>query len=303
MVDLEEALDDCLARIAANLATAEECLAIYPEHADELRRLLAAARQLERGHAVRPGPNFKARNRTRLLVHMRETPRRARRSLFFQGGFRSAVGLAALALVLMAIGTGAAQAALPGDPLYGWKRASERAWRALAPDPLSADLTITRRRVDELKQVAGDAATEPIARQEYQDALAGLHQYEDPESRETIAASLTEQQGELTQAGLAVPELDQLITVMQSPAEPAPPPSPTSGTSESTPQPTAGESTVEATAETPLTTVTPEVAPSVTIDAALTLPAPASTLPVLIPTKRDITAIPTFLPSPPTLLP
>jgi hypothetical protein len=46
-----------------------------------------------------------------------------------------------------------AQSALPGDPLYGWKRTSEQVWRSLSPDQIGADLTIVHRRTDELLTV------------------------------------------------------------------------------------------------------------------------------------------------------
>jgi hypothetical protein len=75
MSRLEKILEDCLIRLRKGEVTAEECLAQYPEHAEELRRLFLAVTYLERGRTIRPSSTFKARGRAQLMAHMKARPR------------------------------------------------------------------------------------------------------------------------------------------------------------------------------------------------------------------------------------
>src|SRR5512145_733816 len=126
MSKLEQALEDCLARLASGETTVEDCLARYPEHAAELRRLLATAGKLEQGRAALPAAAFKMRARAQLLAHMQAQPRQShakprvawrprRFGLVFGRAFNFASGAAAVLLLFLATGTVLAQTALPGD--------------------------------------------------------------------------------------------------------------------------------------------------------------------------------------------
>lgn len=276
MAKLEDALDDCLAQLASGEATLDECLTRYPEHAAELRRLLSASAQLERGEAVRPSLAFKSRTRAKLLAHMQARPRRAPQS--WLPSFSGCLRLAALTLAVLIIGTGAAQAALPGDALYSWKLTSEKVWRAVSPDPLEVDLAVARRRADELAKVAGDSDVEPLARQGYRQALTELGQYANPASRDAIADLLAEQKTQLDAAGIAVPELEQMISVMQSTTV-----APTSLPESITTSP-------ETTSQSPVTTEsgsTPEAtATAVPEEATLIPPVPTLPIPTAIPSVQ-----------------
>ena len=128
MSKLEQALEDCLARLASGEDTLEDCLARYPEHADKLRRLLTTVNKLERGRIVHSSPAFKARARTQLVAHMRANPRQPRVKpwviplprrfgLAFGQAFNLAFNLTAILLLFTATGTVLAQTALPGDAL------------------------------------------------------------------------------------------------------------------------------------------------------------------------------------------
>src|SRR5688572_4554485 len=75
MSRLEKILEDCFIRLRRGEVTVEECLAQYPEHAEELRRLFVAATHLERGRTIRPSSTFKARGRAQLMAHMKARPR------------------------------------------------------------------------------------------------------------------------------------------------------------------------------------------------------------------------------------
>ncbi len=221
MVELEVALEDCLNRLARNEASLEECLARYPEHAAQLRRLLAAANRLEAGRAIQPAPTFRTRTRAQLVTHMRTHPRRrgwiwanpfARRLGFaFSSALRVAATLTVIAAFFFATGTVLAQRALPGQALYVWKTTSEQVWRAVQPDPLTADLTLAKRRMQELLLVTGQGQAEMLARQGYEQALAGLSTYRTPEARRLIEQSLLAQRDTLVQAQLSIPEVEQLL--------------------------------------------------------------------------------------------
>ena len=129
MSKLEQALEDCLIRLAEGEATLDECLGQYPAHAAELRRLLATVSKLEQSRQVHPSPVFKARTRAQLAAHMRSYPRQRRSKLWLAGwprGFGLAFGraftlafnTAAILFLLVGTVTVLAQTALPGSALY-----------------------------------------------------------------------------------------------------------------------------------------------------------------------------------------
>ncbi len=126
----ELVLDEALQMMAAG-ASRDECLARFPEHAEALTPLLAAAEVARAGlHADDPipAPDL-SRGRRRLLLAARPP----HRSLFEFLRFATAM---ALAVVLVFIGVAAASAnALPGDALYPIKRGLESAQLALTFDP------------------------------------------------------------------------------------------------------------------------------------------------------------------------
>ncbi len=288
MITLEDALDECLAQIATGQATIEECLARYPQHAPQLRRLLAAAAPLQPAPTVKPSASFKARNRAQLIAHIGEHPRRRSAPLpFSQNSLRLAFSVASLVVAFFLVGTVAAQSALPGQPLYSWKRTSENAWRAIAPNPLAVDLGLTQRRADELVQMSGSEG-EPVALQGYREALVQVGTYTDPTEKEAIANSLTDQKLELTNNGLTVPELEQLLSNLRTP------------TIEATLEPTTLVVTLSPTVEpsqTPLPSDTASPVATATPSATATSQPPTQTSTPVVPTV----AVPTQSSSVPTL--
>lgn len=64
---LDDILDRCLEDIRARRATADECLARYPDRADELAPLLRTALALQRAGSIKPSQDFKTATRARLL--------------------------------------------------------------------------------------------------------------------------------------------------------------------------------------------------------------------------------------------
>ena len=222
MSRLEQVLEDCLDQLINGEATLEDCLALYPEHAAELRRLWATAGKLEQGRRVQPSPIFRARARARLRAHMNAHPRGrsarwwsnlmfSRLPLAFGRALSVASTLAVMLCLFLATGTVLAQMARPGDPLYSWRTASERVWRNLHPDPLEADLTLSNRHARDLTDVAGDPEAEQLALQDYERTLAELSSYYKPDSHKIISEALVEQKDNLEQADLTVPALEALL--------------------------------------------------------------------------------------------
>jgi hypothetical protein len=100
-------------------------------------------------------------------------PRKSRFS--FPALVRPALAAAAIVVLVGAGATSAAASSLPGDPLYGVKRASEDVQLALTFDDVARMQLLsqfTDRRLDELAQIAKQRPTgAPTATQEYADAV------------------------------------------------------------------------------------------------------------------------------------
>jgi hypothetical protein len=184
MTDFDQILEQCLNDLASGASTLEECLARHPEHAAQLKPLLLAAARLGAGSTVTPAPAFKARARAQLTRHMQERPHRKARSGF---AFRQlAAGFAAILLALLVTGTVYAQGALPGDSLYGWKLASEHAWRIFSSDTVNTDLEIANRRITEMNVTVDDPLRRAQALEGYQEVRTRLESEMDAETLKSI---------------------------------------------------------------------------------------------------------------------
>ncbi|MCB0209266.1 MAG: PD40 domain-containing protein [Anaerolineae bacterium] len=229
MSKLENILDNCLNQLITGQSTLEECLARYPEYAPELRRLLMAAQTLEQGQSAEPTPIFKAKARAQLVAHMKAGSKNRRRSAgwrffwppLFGRTLNMAFGVAAVLILFLSTGTVLAQSALPGDALYDWKLASEQVLRTVHPNPLTVDLMVAERRINDLAQVTGNDEAVAVALNDYQQTLSNLSHYDTPESREIISLALNQQKAELDHVQLDVPELDKLLTEFNPTAEDA----------------------------------------------------------------------------------
>lgn len=170
MIDL--ILDECLNEIRAGRATLAECLAKYPEQANELAPLLELGSALTQVSDVKPSPAFQQATRARLLQLPQQSIRRKRRGWVPTLLAIPRLKIAAVALVLLIALIGASGGAvaassesLPGSWLYPVKRASEQVQLVLAPDPASqANVHL---------QMANDRLNETVAlSQSGQDQLA-----------------------------------------------------------------------------------------------------------------------------------
>ena len=88
--------------------------------------------------------------------------------------WRTAMVSLVLAFAFLVTSTVHAQSAMPGDAYYEWKRTSELAWRALAPDSVAIDIILTKRRLDEWIAVSNDPVLSVSAMNDYQEALSRL---------------------------------------------------------------------------------------------------------------------------------
>ena len=132
---LEVTFIDCLDALAQG-EPLERILARYPQDAPQLRPLLETAAALP-ALRMQPSEATKMKSRDAFLAQaatLRRTPARAA----FHWWPRLAAGFAAVALIAMVLGTGtlaASSSALPGDPLYGLKRAAENVQLSAAASP------------------------------------------------------------------------------------------------------------------------------------------------------------------------
>lgn len=154
-LSFEEALARCLDEVAAG-ADIEEIVARYPTYAAELRPLLEAALRL-RGEIV-PPPRSEAVRRGRMRVIAAAQRVQAVRQGWVAGRrWVSALLTAGLLLALLFGGTlsvRAAEASLPGDPLYDLKllkESIELTWAEWQGDPTPVLIRQLERRSEEIE--------------------------------------------------------------------------------------------------------------------------------------------------------
>ena len=168
----DTALDDCMHLLRTGASTAD-CLARYPEHAEELRPLLSLASAVKAVPTPRPDPAAVRANRQRMLDAVQAAAARRQRrgpaafawfwrlssGLQVRPLLRAALTLAA-AVVLVSLASGAlftsAADSLPGQALYPVKRFGENVRLSLTLNPtarqeLQTEYVLERRH--EVRQV------------------------------------------------------------------------------------------------------------------------------------------------------
>jgi hypothetical protein len=211
MNDIDEILDDCLEQISSGASTLDESLARHPEHSTQLRQLLQTALQVQRGSIVQPSAAFKSRTRMQLISSQTHTPPHRRKMPLLT---RLAISFAAmLPAFFLVTGTAYAQTVLPGDFFYPWKITSEQAWRAFSNDPVSTDIALADRRVNEWIAVKDDPAQTTEALNRYLEVLMRLKSVDDMDTKVRILLILQAQQKLLQDVDLKIPELDEYLTL------------------------------------------------------------------------------------------
>jgi hypothetical protein len=212
MTEFETVLQECLQDLERGVSSVQECLRRHPEYADQLEPMLFASARLERAGQARLSEGFKARVRDRLMQDMYAYPRVLRtRPIGARFGFvfaRLAVGLAVVLLALLVTGTAYAQNTLPGDTFYGWKLASEDAWRTVSSDPVGTELAIAERRVAELVVVKDDPALRAQTLEAYAETVNRLRSQTDAHDPTYITRRLDSQMERLKKLGILLSQVD-----------------------------------------------------------------------------------------------
>lgn len=169
-ISFEEALARCLDEVAAG-ADVEQAVARYPAYAAELRPLVETALRLRGAVVPPPRPEAIRRGRARVMAAARQVEVRRRG---WSAGRRwiSALLTAGLLLALLfggTLGVQAAEASLPGDPLYPlklWKESLELTWAEWHGDPAPVLIRQLERRSEEIEALQHQGRTvHPIALQ------------------------------------------------------------------------------------------------------------------------------------------
>ncbi|HQX01724.1 MAG TPA: hypothetical protein PLQ94_06410, partial [Anaerolineales bacterium] len=199
MKSFQYILEECLTALSNDTATVDECLARYPQYAEQLKPLLGTIRYLKLGRSVKPSLAFKSYSRVHLTQHLHFNPRRSQWGQFF---WRITTTIAVLMATLLVTGTVHAQTVLPGDNFYSWKRASEEVWRALSINSINADIVLSERRLNEWMAVADDPKLSSEAMLDYFEELDRLKQKETVETHSFIAPIIRTHHEILDDAGL-----------------------------------------------------------------------------------------------------
>ncbi len=227
--EFDNVLDECLERIIAGGETLEQCLASYPDQADELRPLLETALVTKGALAIKPRPEFRdrARHQMRMALQEMEPEKERRRFSLFSWQPRWATALIAVLVFLMA-GSGTVAAAsnsMPDQPLYPVKMATERVRLALTLSPLGkAELytSLAEKRVTEIINMAEKGKPEQVERTArklniHLERIASLTLPAGEEGGMMMAPPA--QESPLPEAAMEVPEEE--AGVMEEPAPPA----------------------------------------------------------------------------------
>ncbi|MFB0545488.1 MAG: DUF5667 domain-containing protein, partial [Anaerolineae bacterium] len=195
--DFESILDECLHDMEAGQANIEMCLTRYAQHAERLEALLRVAERVRTADHPELQPSVMAAVEGPLLRRAVELSRARARAesglerrgeatphwvgvkpprIFSFGWLRVATVTLVLILALVLAGGGvmvASAASLPGSPLYGLKRTTERVQLALtfrAADRAVLHLKFAERRLEEAVVLA-------VSRREFDEApLSALNE-------------------------------------------------------------------------------------------------------------------------------
>jgi len=150
----EDILNECLEAIARG-ETEESCLARYPEQASEIRPLLQVIIASQGARQISPRPEYRARARYEYRCAVAEVcAKSTQRGFRWRWRWSTAVPLVIAVIAVAGGGIVAASTnALPGQPLYGIKLATEEAQIRLTPtdkNKAKAYALIAERRLTEI---------------------------------------------------------------------------------------------------------------------------------------------------------
>jgi len=165
----DDLLEEGLARIAADETEIDAFLTEHPHESAELGPLLEAARAVRASVAVDPDPNFTRLARAQFAAQIQVSPQRR----WWQSwSFNWSAALRPVALAMVTVvaagsvaagGVAASQESLPGEPLYGIKRAEENARLIIVRDDIdraSFRARLVEVRLRELRRLDDQRATQ-----------------------------------------------------------------------------------------------------------------------------------------------
>jgi hypothetical protein len=191
-IKIEDILDNCLERLFKG-ESIEDCLGDYPWQASELEPLLKTSLALlQKSTAIQPNPEFKAKVGSQLQGMLRAKREKAEgKTIGPIWRRRWAVAMSTVLVVLLAgIGTVAASAdALPDEPLYAVKLATEQARIALAfsdTDKAELHIQFAERRATEIAEMAsqGESGEIPALTEQVANHLDKVYEVEETQEFE-----------------------------------------------------------------------------------------------------------------------
>ena len=165
----------------------------------------ATARAMLTSLLPQPGTAARLRARLRALVPqpMNWSPTPRQLSPFYT----------VIIAAFLVTGTARAQTALPGDPLYGWKRTSEQVWLSVSPDPVGTEMVLADRRLSEWMAVENDPRRSATAQAAYVQALQSLNVTTDAQTHARVLPMLEAHQKALKNSGVTSGPVYTFLTV------------------------------------------------------------------------------------------
>jgi len=186
---IEDILALCIEDVKSGSSTLSDCLDRYAYMRQELEPLLRIALSIQEPPPVQPSNTFRVRARAQLMeqIHASKSGNKSRRYFFgsgvrqiwHEGWLKTVATIAAIAIVVSALGAGTAYASqdiLPGDTLYPMKIGMEQVRRLLTTDDavrVELELKFASIRLHEIETLA-NKRTDRIAMavNRYEQAIA-----------------------------------------------------------------------------------------------------------------------------------
>ena len=190
--EFDNILEECLERVLTGGETVEQCLASYPEQADELEPLLQTALLAKGAVDIKPRPEFRARARYQFQSELREMElKRERRFFGWQPRWATVVIAVVVLLVASSSTVMAASNSMPDEPLYPVKLATEAVRVALTPSDLGkAELYVqlADKRVAEIARMADKGKAEQVEKtaERFNAHLIAMASLAAPREREVV---------------------------------------------------------------------------------------------------------------------
>jgi Domain of unknown function (DUF5667) len=269
---LDDIFNECYERIRSG-ESLESCLRSYPQYRAQLDPLLRTTFDIgRRSSYIHPRPEFRHWSRVRLETaqrYPRQSQQAPAETPMASGWLRHGWAVVVTAGIILLLGTGSTMAAssnaLPDQPLYPVKLASEQVQLAFAVSPArkaEVQTDLVNKRADELEAMANQGKTEEAAK--------AAERYDD-QYQKALEAIMSTEEMQPQPAGYVPPVVTIPPTTTPSTTTP-----PTTTPSTTTP-PTTTPSTTTPPTTTPPTTTPSTTTPPSTVTAASENTTPTAT--------------------------